>query len=47
MNNVQNELNTMLKKFEDKPTLNTPKYVPQQKTTDQSQKNSNIKIEIK
>ena len=32
MNNLQNELNTMLKTFDDKPTIKLPQSIPQQET---------------
>ena len=47
MNNLQNELNTMLKTFDDKPTIKLPQSIPQQETIKkEAQKNQNIKIEM-
>lgn len=56
INNLQNELNTMLKTFDDKPTIKIPQYTPQQEQnkneiqtkqpTKETQKSQNIKIEM-
>lgn len=42
INNLQNELNTILKTFDDKPTIKIPQYTPPQYTPPQEQNKNEI-----